>query len=181
MINMRFTDDAGRAFYLSDEMKVYAISSSNYIRACFEDILNFSKSPQTNIAEIKSVAYKILSHLGTKDKKHKINAGRYQPIAEGIAYLENDIRQELSVEEIAKLCYMTTTYFRKLFKEYSGMSPTQFRIQKKLDMAKSLLLTDDMTIWEISDYLGFENVSYFSKLFKKYEGISPHQYKAKNR
>lgn len=182
LINMRFTDADGKVFYLSDEMKSYKISSSssNYIRACFDDILNFSKSPQTNIAEIKSAAYKILSYLGTKDKKHKINSGRYKCISKGIAYLENDVRQELSIEEIADLCHMTATYFRKLFKEYSGTSPAQFRIQKKLDTAKALLLTDDMTIREISDYLGFENISYFSKLFKKYEKMSPSQYKTKN-
>lgn len=180
LINMRFTDDKGKAFYLSDEMKTYKISNSNYIRTCFEDILNFSKSPQTNVAEVKSTAYKILSYLGSEDKKHKINSGRYKHISKGIAYLENDVRQELSIEEIAELCHMTATYFRKLFKEYSGMSPTQFRIQKKLDTAKSLLLTDDMSIREISDYLGFENISYFSKLFKKYEKMSPSRYKIKN-
>lgn len=177
LINLAFSDDKGEPFYLPDKIKVYRIPNSSYIKLCFTDILNYSKQLQKNIAEIKSVAYKILAYLGTIDKERKINSGKYRSIFEGISYLENDVQQSLSIEEIAQLCHMTATYFRKLFKEYSGISPTQFRIQKKIETAKLLLSTDDMTISEISDHLGFENVSYFSKLFKKYEKKSPSQYR----
>lgn len=177
LINLSFSDYMGKPFYLPDKVKVYKIPNSNYIKLCFTDILNYSKQLQKNIAEIKSVAYKILAYLGTIDKTRKINSSKYKCIYEGISYLENDVQQSLSIEEIAQLCHMTATYFRKLFKEYSGISPAQFRIQKKLETAKSLLSTDDMTISEISDHLGFENVSYFSKLFKKYEKMSPSQYR----
>lgn len=177
LINLSFSDYKGRPFYLPDKIKVYKIPNSNYVKLCFTDILNYSKQLQKNVAEIKSVAYKILAYLGTIDKTHKINSSKYKCIYEGISYLENDVQQSLSIEEIAQLCHMTATYFRKLFKEYSDMSPAQYRIQKKLETAKSLLSTDDMTISEISDHLGFENVSYFSKLFKKYEKMSPSQYR----
>ena len=177
LINLLFSDDKGETFYLPDKIKIYKIQNSNYIKSCFINILNCSKQPLLNIAEMKSIAYKILSYLGTIDKERKINSSKYKCIFEGISYLENNLQQSLSIEEIAQLCHMTATYFRKLFKEYSGISPTQFRIQKKLETAKSLLLTSDMTVSEISDYLGFENVSYFSKLFKKYEKISPSKYR----
>ena len=177
LINLLFSDDKGEAFYLSDKIKIYKIQNSNFIKSCFTNILNCSKQALLNIAEIKSIAYKLLAYLGTIDKERKINSSKYNCIFEGISYLENDLQQSLSIEEIAQLCHMSATYFRKLFKEYSGISPAQFRIQKKLETAKSLLSTSDMTISEISDYLGFESVAYFSKLFKKYEKISPSQYR----
>lgn len=177
LINLSFSDDKGERFYLTNKIKVYKIPNSNYIKSYFTNILNCSKQPLTNIAEMKSIAYKILVYLGTANKEFKINSSKYKRISKGIYYLENDAQQSLSIEEIAELCHMTTTYFRKLFKEYSGISPSQFRIQKKLDTAKSLLSTNDMTISEISDSLGFESVSYFSKLFKKYEKKSPSQYR----
>ncbi|UKI38542.1 MAG: helix-turn-helix domain-containing protein [Clostridiales bacterium] len=53
----------------------------------------------------------------------------------------------------------------------------QFRIRKKLDMAKDMLVNGTMSIVEISDYLGFENVTYFTRLFKEYEKISPAKYR----
>lgn len=177
LINLSFSDDKGEPFYLPDKMKVYRMPHSSYIKSYFIDILNYSKQLQKNMAKIKSVAYKILAYLGTIDKERKINSNRYKCISEGISYLENDVQQSLSIEEIAQLCHVSATYFRLLFKEYSGVSPVQFRIQKKLETAKELLLTNDMTILEISDYLGFESVAYFSKLFKKYEKMSPSQYR----
>ena len=177
LINMLFTDNKGEPFYLPNKMKIYRTQNSNYIKSCFTEILNYSRRPKKNIAEIKSVAYKILAHLGITDKERKINSNKYERIYKGITYLENDVHQDLSIEEIAKLCHMTATYFRKLFKEYSGLSPAQFRIQKKLETAIELLQTSDMTISEISDYLNFENISYFSKLFKKHTKMSPSQYR----
>ena len=177
LINLLFSDDKGRTFYLPNKIGVYKIQNSNYIKSCFLNILNCSKQPLMNMAEMKSIAYKILAYLGTSYRELKINSSKYKCISDGIAYLENDVQQSLSIEEIAQLCHVSATYFRSLFKEYSGMSPIQFRIQKKLGIAKTLLLSNDMSIIEISDYLGFESVAYFSKVFKKYEKISPSQYR----
>ena len=178
LINLLFSDDKGRTFYLPDKIKIYKIQNSNYVKSCFSNILNCSKQPLMNMAEMKSIAYKILAYLGTLHRELKINSSKYKCISEGISYLENDVQQALSIEEIAQLCHVSATYFRSLFKEYSGMSPIQFRIQKKLEIAKTLLLSNDMTILEISDYLGFESVAYFSKVFKKYEKISPSRYRS---
>lgn len=177
LINLLFTDEKNEMFYLPDNLKIYKISDSNYIKSCFTEILNHSRQPKKNTAEIKSLAYKILSYLGETDKKQKIKSNKYMRIYDAISYLENDIQQSLTVEELAQMCHMTPVHFRKLFKEYSGMSPICFRIQKKMESARILLLTTDMSISEISEYLGFENVSYFSKLFKKYQKSSPSQYR----
>lgn len=130
LINLLFTDDKNEVFYLPDKLRVYKIPNTNYMKSCFTNILNYSRQPHMNIAEIKSYVYKILSNLGTIDKERRINSSKYKCISEGISYLENDVQQLLSIEEIAQLCHMTSTYFRKLFKEYSGVSPTKFRIQK---------------------------------------------------
>ena len=44
-------------------------------------------------------------------------------------------------------------------------------------MAKDMLVNGTMSIVEISDYLGFENVTYFTRLFKEYEKISPAKFR----
>ena len=177
LINLLFTDSNKDTFYLPNKLKTYSTTDFSYIKSFFNNILNFHNQPLKNFAEIKAIAYRILSILGTTDKENKLICGKYNSIYKGISYLENDVQQSLSIKEIAEICHITPTYFRKLFKEYSGMSPSQFRIRKKIDTAKTLLLTNDMSIQEISDYLGFENISYFSKLFKQNEKISPLQYK----
>ncbi len=85
---MWFDNAKGEEFYLPDKMKVYKMPVSSFLKPYFTDILNYSKQPQKNIAEIKSAAYKILAYLGTIDKEHKINSSKYKWYSEGISYLE---------------------------------------------------------------------------------------------
>ena len=177
LINMLFCDENSKEFYLPNSLRVCSVKGNENVKRYFTSILDLGNQPIKKMAEIKSVAYKILSYFGTYDKTDKLNKSKYKDISKGIMYLENDIKQELTIEDIAKMCNMSSSYFRRIFKEYSGMSPIQFRIRKKLDMAKELLLNDAMSIYEISEYLGFENVTYFTRLFKEYEGITPKKYK----
>ena len=86
------------------------------------------------------------------------------------------IIQEKNISEIAKMCHVSPSYFRKLFKAYSGMSPIDYQIQMKISHAKRLLQTNTMSISEISDTLGFFDTAYFCKLFKKYTGLFEYRY-----
>ena len=83
----------------------------------------------------------------------------------------------LQVSEMAKLCGVSECYFRKLFKEYSGESPVDFRQRYRIEKAKQLLLSDEgFTIGEIAEELNFTDIYHFSKTFKKYTDISPRQF-----
>lgn len=177
LVNLLFSDSNGNEFYLSDKLEVFTPKDREFIKKEFCDILNLYSRPIKNTAEIKSILYKILSYFATAHKQTGIDLSRYRYIANGIKYLETDIKQEKSIEEVAKMCNVSAAYFRRLFKEYSGLSPIQFRIRKKLDMAKDMLVNGTMSIVEISDYLGFENATYFTRLFKEYEKISPAKYR----
>ena len=177
LVNLMFSDSNGQIFYLPNQMRIFNSSEFDGTQKLFVDILSLNNQPVKNWAAIKSVAYKILSHLGTMDKQNVINIGKYGCISKGIIYLEKDVQQSLSIEEIARMCNVTSTYFRKLFKEYSGDTPSSFRIKRKMNTAKELLLANEMSVNEVSDYLGFENVSYFSRLFKKYENKTPTDYR----
>ena len=72
---------------------------------------------------------------------------------------------------------MHLIYYRRLFKQYSGLSPVQFVQQCRLQMAAELLLTTDNAIGSISYMCGFENHYYFSRLFKRKYNLSPVTYR----
>lgn len=177
LVNLLFSDENGNDFFLSDDLEVFTPKDTELIRKAFCKMLNLYSQPIKKTAEMKSISYKIISYFGTLNKESGIDISRYRYIAKGIKYLETDIKQEKSIEEIAKMCNISSAYFRRLFKEYSGLSPISFRIRKKLDMAKDMLVNGTMSIVEISDYLGFENVTYFTRLFKEYEKISPAKFR----
>jgi AraC-like DNA-binding protein len=68
--------------------------------------------------------------------------------------------------------------FRKKFKEYTGVSPLQFRLQAKFNLAQRLL-TDGHSISEVAEETGYADSFIFSRQFKKYTGKNPKDFKTK--
>lgn len=72
-------------------------------------------------------------------------------------------------------------YFFDLFRDATGLPPTQYVIQFKMNRAEFDLLYTNLSITEIADKHGFSSVHYFSKLFRKLNGLSPREYREENR
>ena len=72
----------------------------------------------------------------------------------------------MKIKEIAKLCHVSETTFRRLFKEYTEKTPVEYRIERRIEYAKKLLNTRGMTVIEIAFEAGFEDPAYFCKVFK---------------
>jgi len=87
------------------------------------------------------------------------------------------LEHHIEIEEIAKELSLGYSKFRKLFKDYTGMSPGQFRMQYKLKKAMQMLNEGDLSIKEIALILGFESAQYFTRIFKLKTGTTPGKYK----
>ena len=68
-------------------------------------------------------------------------------------------------------------YYNKIFAKKFNTSPKQYLINKKLNHAKDLIVSSNLSITEISEYTGFQSVYHFSRLFKKHFNMSPLTYK----
>ena len=82
-------------------------------------------------------------------------------------------REELSSEELAVLCAISTSHFRRLFRTLYGVTPTEYRNRLRIAHAKQLLCTGGMTVGEVAEAVGFESIFYFSRVFKAQTGFSP--------
>ena len=125
------------------------------------------------IPEITSVIYRIFAHI-CKTRRNSIVNKKYSYIRTGIDLLENNSNK--TIEEIAKDCGVSEGYFRRLFREFSGDNPIDFRQKRRIEKAKQMLLLDTFSIEEIALELHFSDIYHFSKSFKKYCGISPNKY-----
>ncbi len=76
-------------------------------------------------------------------------------------------------EKIAADLNMSYSWFRKMFKQYTGLSPAQYQLQVKLQKAKALLVSSAMTVKEIAYLLDFESPNYFTSFFKSRTGFAP--------
>jgi AraC-like DNA-binding protein len=126
---------------------------------------------------LKSICFGIMSDtlLCAKNISLK-NSAAFSSIRKGIMYLENDPVQDKSISEIAEMCNVSESGFRRLFKLYSGYAPGEYRLNEKINRAKKLLSSHTMTVEEVSSSLGFTECGYFCKLFKKKTGVSPGKY-----
>ena len=94
-----------------------------------------------------------------------------------IELLEENVRENLSIDELcAKLNYNKSYLFRQ-FKATTGCSIMAYFINLKMKGAKKLLRESDMTVVQIANHFSFDSPNYFSKTFKKLTGHTPTNYR----
>ena len=83
----------------------------------------------------------------------------------------------LTMAELAQMCGVSETYFRRIFLNAKGCSPIDYINNLKLSRAKELLGSGMYSISEVAEQSGFHDESYFSRFFKKQTGVAPSKYK----
>ena len=111
------------------------------------------------------IAYQKQRNFSGKEIEKIIRKARFQ--------MRENIAKNIDLELMAAENNIGYSYFRKMFKEYTGISPRQYHLELKIMRAKELLLSTDMNIKQICFELGFESSHYFSRFFKKKVGVSP--------
>lgn len=95
-------------------------------------------------------------------------------IIKAIAYIDNNLDVDLSLEKMAGIAMYSPFHFHRIFKLITGETLQNYIIRKKIEKsAFYLAVKKDIELKELYLDLGFSNHSVFSKTFKKYYGISP--------
>src|SRR5690606_37684676 len=84
---------------------------------------------------------------------------------------------KLNIEDLAEKHAVSSSYLRKIFKTYSGMSPKAYLNHVRNEHAMKLLMQSSKSIQEIAYECGYTDPLYFSTLFKKMNGMSPRCYR----
>lgn len=96
-------------------------------------------------------------------------------------YIDSHAAGRLSLEEIAKVFFISKTQIFRIYKKCFGISPMQYYLQKKIDVSKKLLVEDNMRVCDIAETLGFSDPKHYSKTFKRFVGKLPRDYKREKR
>ncbi|WP_430813827.1 AraC family transcriptional regulator [Carboxylicivirga sp. RSCT41] len=117
---------------------------------------------------------KLLGYIVAWEKQRNFSGKPIEKlIQEARFYMRNNVNGEIDLEKLAEDNFVAYSYFRKMFKKYTGISPHQYHLDLKIIRAKELILTTNKNIKEISYELGFQSIHYFSRLFKKKTGCNP--------
>lgn len=98
-------------------------------------------------------------------------------IGPALDYISKYYMQDFSVKELADMCHLSETHFRRIFHTTTGTSPLEFINNTRIYHACILLKTTEESILFISEAVGFNSVSTFNRCFSKSMGTSPRDWK----
>ncbi len=168
-------------FFNKDEPMLH-IGISATIIGLYEDILKIASQEKSGYQQmISSIVLHILGTVYYKEKNNSFtNTYIVDKINEARILMKEHIENPLTPEEIAFRLGLGYSWFRRMFKEYTGVSPAQYQSQQKLLKAKELLTASFLNISEIAFILKFETIGQFSTFFKKKEGLTPKEFRERN-
>ncbi len=88
-------------------------------------------------------------------------------------YLQANLNSKLGVPELARHFCLSPQYFGEIFKKDTGLSIKEYQRNCRMIKAMELLQESNLSITEISDSIGLDDLAYFSRIFKKQYGIPP--------
>jgi AraC-like DNA-binding protein/ligand-binding sensor protein len=129
-------------------------------------------------------AIKLLSifaqHLAMLSNQVFIQQENAEPpvITKARTYIHEHQTEEISLSQVAKAVNMSSYYFCKMFKRFSGINFTDYVARVRIEKSKNLLLNPNLRISEIAFEVGFQSLTHFNRVFKKILGQSPTEYRA---
>lgn len=105
------------------------------------------------------------------------NNPKYEPnYSKILFYLEEHIRECISIEDICHDNLISRSQLQKIFREQHQCGVIDFFSRMKITVAKQLIRENQMNFTQISDFLGYSSIHYFSRQFKKIAGMTPTEY-----
>lgn len=100
-------------------------------------------------------------------------------IEDSVAYINDHLAWELSLEDLAAQAALSPFYFSRLFKKETGFSPHRYILATRVSNAKFLLQSTGDSVKSICFTVGFTSESSFCTTFKKETGLTPSEYRAR--
>ncbi|SHF33015.1 transcriptional regulator, AraC family [Mariniphaga anaerophila] len=163
----------------SPEHPVIQLGEREEILDTFLKIFDLIEAEQPGFQHIASgLIIKLLGYLVAFDKQKEFSGKPIARIIEEARFrMRSEVGRNFDIEKFAAENNVGYSWFRRMFKNYTGLSPRQYCLQLKIIRAKELLLSTDLSVKEISYELGFESIHYFSRVFKQKTGKSPSDFR----
>jgi len=159
------------------------IASNELIQQYINNLLPYFDNPELMDEELASLKIKeiILLLLKTQNRSSVLDFFSELFTAPAKVKLnevvENNIYSDISTKQLAFLCDMSLSTFKREFKKAFDQAPATYIRSRKIEKAKGLLTSTDMRIQEVGYHSGFNELSSFSHTFQKITGESPSDYR----
>ncbi len=178
-ISVHFSFEFNRLFGRTKKLEIQKVTLPDVdeLRKSYLTMYENCEGKKTNQLSALSEFYNILSRVyptlkytDTKDIDARVE--------KAIDYIEFNWRDRIQIDELAKVCNMSTSHFYSCFKECTGYSPIEYKQRVAIRNAELMLVDgSEKSIEEISELAGFTSSIYFRELFKKITGKTPTKYR----
>jgi AraC-like DNA-binding protein len=172
----RNMDDRVRAGFLTPTKPIYHVGFSDDIvrlyKEAYETAIREAAYSQQVLAGLVNHIIGVMYSLERNIELNR-NQGHVDMVNRARLSIRENLESSLNIQQVAADIGVSYSNFRKLFKEYTGISPATYQQDLRLQRAKELLSTTDMSVKEIAYRLNFESPDYFSAKFKAKTGRRP--------
>lgn len=170
-------DERVKAGFLSPQKPIYHIGFSDGIvqlyKQAYQAALDEAAYSQQLMAGIVNHLIGMMYSLERNNELISRSQAHVNMINKARLRIRESLESPLTIQQVAEELGVSYSNFRKLFKEHTGFSPAVYQQDLRLQRAKELLSTTDMSIKEIAYQLNFESPDYFSAKFKIKTGRRP--------
>lgn len=137
---------------------------------------NFQDDPLGRLAIIKLAVLRIIIHMMRKQISKdnsllpRLDSTHIKIVDEAISYTEKNLNKPIKIAQLAYDIGVSESTLYKVFMQMFSLSPSKFLTQYKIRKGEQLILTQQLTIEEVSERLGYSSSSHFSKTFKSVLG-----------
>ena len=174
--SLDFQDDISQTV-LQEMPNSFSFSDSSHMAQDFAELYRIWTAKEAGyLIKCRSLILDILYLLlGDNCRSRRANA-HDRKFEEIIDMMRENIRESYTLDQLSVLSGLSSSHFRALFKERTGMTAVQFQNHLKIDRAKDLILSRDCNVTEAAYAVGFNDVYYFSRMFRKLTGKNPSEY-----
>jgi AraC-like DNA-binding protein len=98
-------------------------------------------------------------------------------IRRALDWLHTNLADDLSIDDLAAQACLSRFHFTRLFTSELGRSPYRYLLERRLDLARSLLAQTAMPVAEVARRSGFKSAAHFARMFARETGATPGQYR----
>jgi AraC family transcriptional regulator len=119
------------------------------------------------------------------NNRKQVIASQISPLPQAVLrhikkYMEENLQDNLSLDELARETNYSRGHFLRMFRAATGRPPHRYLMERRIELAKSMLLAEGMSLIDIAARCGFSSQSHLTRVFRKQIGVTPSVFKRRS-
>lgn len=181
-VAFRLVNIKGDEYFMADEPICLLENTPEKVIVCMQEIADATVSLMYPTFPIMRAFGAMLETVANHMWLPEMNEGKHSRVFPALYYLDKHLADDISVTDLAKMCMLNETSFRREFRAATHMTPVQYKTELRIRKAKEMIrYSPEIATEDLVEQLGFHDASYFYKTFTKTVGETVKQYRKRHR